>query len=96
MTDITICQAGNGTVEVRVAQDTVGLWQEQVNPLFGRERSVISEHLRNVFAEGEREEESNVQNLHILPRTGKPVRSSTTTSMSSSRWVTGSKLLAST
>jgi hypothetical protein len=28
---------------------------------FGRERSVITKHLRNVFADGELREESNVQ-----------------------------------
>ena len=65
MADITIYQAENGTVEVRLEQDTVWLRQEQMSELFGRERSVITKHLRNVFAEGELEEESNVQNLHI-------------------------------
>jgi hypothetical protein len=33
--------------------------------LFGRERSVITKHLGNVFREGELAKESNVQNLHI-------------------------------
>ena len=55
MTDITIYQADNGTVEVRLEQDTVWLRQEQMSELFGRERSVITKHLRNVFAEGELE-----------------------------------------
>jgi hypothetical protein len=53
MTDITIYQAENGMVEVRLEQDTVWLRQEQMGQLFGRERSVITKHLRNVFAEGE-------------------------------------------
>ena len=73
MADITIYQAENGTVEVRLEQDTVWLRQEQMSELFGRERSVITKHLRNVFAEGELEEESNVQNLHIAG-SDKPVR----------------------
>jgi hypothetical protein len=34
--------------------------------LFGRERSVITKHIRNVFAEGELDAESNVQNLHTF------------------------------
>ena len=42
--------------EVRLAAETVWLSQEQMAALFGRERSVISKHLRNVFAEGELEE----------------------------------------
>ena len=58
MTDITIYQAENGMVEVRLEQDTVWLRQEQMSQLFGRERSVITKHLRNVFAEGELEADS--------------------------------------
>ena len=33
--------------------------------LFGRERSVITKHIKNIFAENELNENSNVQNLHI-------------------------------
>ena len=53
--DILIYQAEDGTAmtEVRFAAETVWLSQEQMAALFGRERSVISKHLRNVFAEGE-------------------------------------------
>ena len=56
---------GQTRVEVRVGEDTVWLRQEQMSELFGRERSVITKHLRNVFKEGELDEKSNVQNLHI-------------------------------
>jgi len=41
--------------------------------LFARERSVITKHVRNVFREGELDQESNVQNLHIVG-SDKPVR----------------------
>lgn len=41
--------------------------------LFGRERSVITKHLRNVFTEGELREEGSVQNLHITG-SDRPVR----------------------
>ena len=51
MDEISIYQTDSGTVEVRLEQDTVWLRQEQMSQLFGRERSVISKHLRNVFAE---------------------------------------------
>ena len=73
--DILIYQAEDGTAmaEVRLAAETVWLSQEQMAALFGRERSVISKHLRNVFAEGELDEKSNVQNLHIAG-SDKPVR----------------------
>jgi len=40
-------------VDVRLERDTVWLRQEQMSQLFGRERSVITKHVRNVFREGE-------------------------------------------
>ena len=72
-TDIAIYQADNGAVEVRLQGKTVWLRQEQMTQLFGRERSVITKHIKNVFAEGELEEKSNVQNLHIAG-SDKPVK----------------------
>ncbi|PUE11101.1 hypothetical protein B9Z51_01905 [Limnohabitans sp. T6-5] len=72
-TDIAIYQADNGAVEVRLQGETVWLRQEQMTQLFGRERSVITKHIKNVFAEGELEEKSNVQNLHIAG-SDKPVK----------------------
>ena len=40
-------------VSVRLDGETVWLTQEQMSQLFGRERSVITKHVRNVFQEGE-------------------------------------------
>ena len=57
-TDIAIYQADNGAVEVRLQGETVWLRQEQMTQLFGRERSVITKHIKNVFAEGELEANS--------------------------------------
>lgn len=57
-TDIAIYQADNGAVEVRLQGETVWLRQEQMTQLFGRERSVITKHIKNVFAEGELETSS--------------------------------------
>jgi hypothetical protein len=71
--EMAIYQADNGTVEVRLQGETVWLRQEQMTQLFGRERSVITKHIKNVFAEGELEEKSNVQNLHIAG-SDKPVK----------------------
>jgi len=64
---------GGARVDVRLERETVWLRQEQLGQLFGRERSVITKHIRNVFAEGELDEKSNVQNLHIAG-SDKPVR----------------------
>lgn len=71
--DILIYEGDNARVEVRLDRESVWLTQEQVSLLFGRERSVITKHLRNVFAEGELDEKSNVQNLHIAG-SDKPVK----------------------
>lgn len=56
---------GEARVDVRLERESVWLTQGQMADLFGRERSVITKHLRNVFKEGELQEESNVQFLHI-------------------------------
>ncbi len=60
-------------VDVRLDRETVWLTQDQMRQLFGRERSVITKHLSDVFSEGELSQESNVQNLHIAG-SDKPVR----------------------
>lgn len=72
---IQIYQSDNGEIqiEVRMEQETVWLRQEQMSELFGHERSVITKHLRNIFAEGELDESGNVQNLHIAG-SDKPVK----------------------
>ncbi len=46
---------GQVRVDVRLERETVWLTQEQMSRLFGRERSVITKHIRNVFLEGELE-----------------------------------------
>jgi hypothetical protein len=57
--------SGAVRVDVLIEGESVWLTQEQLAELFGRERSVITKHLRNIFKESELVEESNVQNLHI-------------------------------
>ncbi len=73
--EILLYEAMDGAVcvDVRLERETVWLSQEQMSKLFGRERSVITKHLGNVFREGELHEQSNVQNLHIAG-SDKPVR----------------------
>ncbi len=73
MNEISIYQTESGTIEVQLGEDTVWLRQEQMSLLFGRERSVITKHLRNLFAEDELDEQSNVQNMHIAG-SHKPVK----------------------
>jgi hypothetical protein len=40
-------------IEVRIDEETVWLTQAQMVALFGRDQSVISKHIRNIFTEGE-------------------------------------------
>ncbi len=56
---------GTASLEVRLDHETVWLSQAQMVSLFNRDQSVISRHLRNVFAEGELDEESNMQKMHF-------------------------------
>ena len=63
---------GKTRIDVRMENETVWLTQAQIAELFQRDRSVISKHIKNVFAEGELDEKSNVQFLHIA-NSDKPV-----------------------
>ncbi|HEX7329007.1 MAG TPA: virulence protein RhuM/Fic/DOC family protein [Casimicrobiaceae bacterium] len=49
---------GEVQVDVRLDRETVWLSQEQMAELFGRERSVVTKHVRNVFKEGELDPEA--------------------------------------
>lgn len=47
---------GNTRLEVKLEKDTVWLTQSQMAELFGRDRTVITRHIRNIFKEGELDE----------------------------------------
>lgn len=55
--EVRVYEAADGEVrvDVRLDRETVWLTQEQMSQLFGRERSVITKHVRNAFREGELE-----------------------------------------
>lgn len=72
MSEISIYQTESGTVEVRLERETVWLTQAQMVALFGRDQSVISRHLGNVFKEGELDRESNMQKMHTA-NSDKPI-----------------------
>lgn len=40
---------GNTQLEVKFEKDTVWLTQSQIAELFGRDRTVITRHIRNIF-----------------------------------------------
>lgn len=52
-------------LEVNMNGETVWLTQDQMAKLFGKDRSVITRHINNIFKDGELEEKSNVQKMHI-------------------------------
>ena len=64
---------GKIKIDVRFENETVWLTQSQMCVLFGRERSVITKHVKNIFEEKELDENSNVQILHIA-NSDKPVK----------------------
>jgi hypothetical protein len=70
---IEMFQTANGDVQLEVAfeQDTVWLSQAQMTELFGRERSVITKHINNVFKEGELERDSVSAKFAHTARDGK-------------------------
>jgi prophage maintenance system killer protein len=55
MSEIAIYESDNGSISVKLEGETVWLSLQQMTDLFARDKSVISRHLRNVFAEGELE-----------------------------------------
>ena len=60
-------------LEVKTDGETVWLTQDQLCRLFGRERTVITKHINNVFREGELPKEGFVQILHkTSPEGGRP------------------------
>lgn len=64
---------GEVKLNVLLQAETIWLTQEQMAHLFERERSVVTKHIGNVFSEGELDEKSNVQILHISS-SDKPVK----------------------
>ena len=52
-------------VEVRFEKETVWLRQDEIARLYGKERSVITKHINNIFRDKEVDKKSNVQKLHI-------------------------------
>ncbi len=64
--EIIIYKTSTGPkLEVRLEKETIWMTQAQIAELFGSERTVITKHLNNVFKEGELQEKSNVQKMHI-------------------------------
>ena len=64
-------QDGNIKIDVRLQEETVWLTQAQMATLFGKDKRTISEHIGNVFQEGELDENSVVRNFRTTAADGK-------------------------
>lgn len=64
-------QAGENTIEVRVQDETVWLTQSLIAELFQTTKQNIGQHLKNIFAEGELEENSVVKKFFTTAADGK-------------------------
>ncbi|MDO9225175.1 MAG: virulence protein RhuM/Fic/DOC family protein [Pseudomonadota bacterium] len=71
MTQIAIYQYQDGSIDVRMERETVWVSLLQMSELFGRDKSVVSRHIRNVFAEGELSRESVVAKFATTADDGK-------------------------
>ena len=58
------------SVDVRFEEETVWLTQDQIAILFGKARSTITEHIQNVFKEGELMEEVACRNFRLTTQHG--------------------------
>ena len=64
-------QEGNIKGDVRLEEETVWLTQAQLCELFQKSKATISEHIKNIFAEGELDETSVVRNFRTTATDGK-------------------------
>ena len=67
MSDLIMYQTEDGLTKIEVEFDNENAWltQAQMAELFQRDRTVITKHIKNIFEEGELDEESNVQFMHV-------------------------------
>jgi len=76
MTELVIYTSADGTVrlDIQLEQETVCLSLNQLAELFGRDKSVISRHLRNIYQEGELDRQVTVaKNATVQSEVGRSV-----------------------
>ena len=66
-----VSQSGEVKVDVLLHDETVWLTQKGMQELFGKAKQTISEHIQNIFKEGELEENSVVRNFRTTAGDGK-------------------------
>lgn len=63
-------QAKQDSIEVRYEDETIWLTQKMMATLFDVSVKTISEHLQNIYDEGELERESTIRNFRIVQTEG--------------------------
>lgn len=73
MSEIIIYKAKDGHIEltVNLSEETVWLTQKQLSDLFDKNIRTISEHINNIFKEGELIKDSVIRNFRITAEDGK-------------------------
>ena len=61
---------GNIKIDVRLEEESVWLTQDQMATLFGKAKSTINEHIKNVFSEGELDEKVVIRKFRITTQHG--------------------------
>jgi hypothetical protein len=72
LSNILIYQTEDGVtkIETRLQEETVWLTQAQLCELFQKSKATISEHLKNIFVEGELNEKSTVRKFRTVQTEG--------------------------
>jgi hypothetical protein len=73
--DFLLYTSTDGRIKVDAVLQDENIWltQKAMGELFGKERSVITKHIKNIFSSGELEEKSNVQKMHF-GHSDKPIK----------------------
>ena len=70
--ELLIYESSDGKIklDINLENETVWLSLDQMAKLFGRDKSVISRHIKNIFNEGELEQSSTVANFATVQKEG--------------------------
>ena len=61
---------GESELEVKLKDETVWLTQKQMSNLFKKDVRTVNEHIKNIFKEGELEENSTIRKFRIVQKEG--------------------------
>ena len=64
-------QEGDVKIDVRFQDETIWLSQAEMSVLFSKDKRTISEHISNIFKEGELDENSVIWNFRTTATDGK-------------------------